>query len=637
MQRRAGGLAQRPRQTLESVAMPDTVLDHDPQLSAMLEQVFGPLPADVLARLRGELEWVALPGGATLMTQGDPGDALFMVVSGRLRAYVADDDGRSRMVREMGRGQVIGEMSLFTGEPRSATVLAIRDSMLVRLDRAPFDALLARSPQATLTLVRQVIHRLQTEHRPEHFAAPVTLGILPVSDGVDAAAFAQRLAGALAVHGRVRVVDAAQEDAARAGAGDDPAAGERAVTHWLDELEAAHDFVLLVGDHAPTPWTHRCSRHSDELLLLADPTLPPQVHPTEAACLMIAPPHTEAAQILVLLHGTGVSCPTGTRAWLARRPLTDHVHLRLHEPRDLARLARLVSRTAVGLVLAGGGARGFAHLGVLQALRQRGVEIDCVGGTSMGAVMAALVASDQPPERLVDITRAAFRRNPTGDLNWLPLISLLKGRRLRQTVRDTMHALFGGPVDLEDLWRNCFCVATNYSQAREEVLHRGPLAQALLASVAIPGALPPVVRDGDLLCDGGTFNNFPADAMRQRRGIGTVIGVDLGALPHRPVDYAELPGPWALLRDRLRPRARRRYRLPSLSAYLLNVTILYSVSRRAQAQRLTDVYFNPPLSRVGLLQWRRLDDIVRQGREHAEQVLARPEVAHRLGLGILGP
>jgi NTE family protein len=71
----------------------------------------------------------------------------------------------------------------------------------------------------------------------------------------------------------------------------------------------------------------------------------------------------------------------------------------------------------------------------------------------------------------------------------------------------------------------------------------------------------------------------------------------------------------------LRPRAKRRYRLPSLTAYLMNVTILYSNSRQGQARSLADLHFNPPLHRVGMLQWNRLEQIVQQGYDHAVQVL----------------
>jgi NTE family protein len=148
------------------------------------------------------------------------------------------------------------------------------------------------------------------------------------------------------------------------------------------------------------------------------------------------------------------------------------------------------------------------------ALRERGIEIDCVGGTSIGAVMASLIACDRPLDEVMTVARRAFSVNPTGDFNLLPLISLIAGRRLRRIVGEAERALTGGEGDVEDLWKNCYCVASNYTQAREQVLERGPLVPALLASIAIPGALPPVLLKGDLLCDGGTFNNFPVDVMR---------------------------------------------------------------------------------------------------------------------------
>jgi NTE family protein len=195
-----------------------------------------------------------------------------------------------------------------------------------------------------------------------------------------------------------------------------------------------------------------------------------------------------------------------------------------------------------------------------------------------------------------------------------------------------LRELVGEGVAVEDLWKTYFCVASNYSQACEQRVASGDLAHALLASIAIPGALPPVVRDGDLLCDGGTFNNFPVDAMRDVRGVGKVLGVDLGARNLRKLEFDEVPGSWALLRDRFRPRHKRRYRLPSLTSYLLNVTILYSMSRQDEAKRQTDVYFCPPLYKVGLLQWSAFDQIVRQGQEHGVEVLSKLSERERAAL-----
>jgi NTE family protein len=301
--------------------------------------------------------------------------------------------------------------------------------------------------------------------------------------------------------------------------------------------------------------------------------------------------------------------------------VTEHVPIRPGLDRDMARLVRIESRTAVGLVLAGGGARGFAHLGVYRALQEQGIEVDFVAGTSIGAVMAALVASDQPLPRVKEIVRRSFQVNPTGDYNWLPLLSLNSGRRLRRIVGNALTELLGFSADIEDLWKNSYCIATNYSQAREQPLRRGSLPKALQAGTAIPGALPPVIMDRDLLCDGGTFNNFPVDTMRDQRDVGTAIGVDLNLKKARRMDIDQVPGTWALLRDRPRPRKERHYHLPSIVSHLLDVTILHSVSRQRHALALTDLYFNPPLDRIGLLESKRFDQIVEQGYAHAVEVL----------------
>ena len=609
----------------------------DDLLHRHLHALLGPLEPDALALLQQSLDWLVLPGGHTLMVQGDPGDAMYLTISGRLRAYVRDDDGQERPVREMARGQIIGELSLYTDQPRSATVVAVRDSVLVRLGKAAFHQLLAASPQLSLLMTRQLIHRMQPQSARADQSRPVVLALLPVTAAVDLPGLAARLAaqlsaqavGANGLPARVCVVDAVRLDQALQQPGlarleaDGAGEVERRIGAQLDALEAAHDFMLLLADDQATPWTQRCTRHADELLLLADADAPPQLHDSETRFLV--PPgggarRSEAAQTLVLLHPADRRSPRHTRRWLDRRPVTGHLHIRPALDRDMARLARLQARTAVGLVFAGGGARGLAHLGILQA---HGIDVDVVGGTSIGAVMAALTALDRPLHETLAVARTAFSGNPTGDFNWLPMVSLIAGRRLRRIVHTALVDLAGDAIDTEDLWKTCYCVASNYSQAREQVVNRGPLERAMLASMAIPGALPPVLHDGDLLCDGGTFNNFPVDVMRAQRGVGRVIGVDLSQNAPRKLDLQEVPGTWALLRDRLRGRRKRRYRLPSLVAYLMNVSILYSTSRQGQARQQTDLYFNPPLHRVGMLQWHRFDSIVAQGLAHGQQVLAQ--------------
>jgi NTE family protein len=570
---------------------------------------------------------MTVPAGVTLMHEGEAGDAMYLVLTGRLRAYVKDDDGGAKVVREMGRGQIVGEMSVITGEPRRATVVTVRDSVLVRLAKPDFDRLLATSPRLSVVMTRQIIEHLRSGDARYRAPRPVNIALVPVSSGVDVRGFAKSLARHLAHLGRIAVVDAESMDDSLSETTVHRPVGDAAtamqMSMRMNELEVENEFVLLVADGAPTPWTIRCCRSADEILLLADATQAPALHPTETEFLMRRERRAEASEILVLLHPADTRAPRGTNAWLDGRSVADHVHVRPAVDADVARLARIESHTAVGLVLAGGGARGLAHLGVYRALVERGIEIDYVGGTSIGAIMAALFASGADASKVTDVARRWFSINPTGDFNLLPVLSLIKGRRMRRAIDGGVGDLWGFDPDVRDLWKSFYCVASNYSRAGEHTLRHGSLGKVLRASAAIPGALPPVVHDGDLLCDGGTFNNFPVDIMQAARGVGTVIGVDLSTHKARRFDSEHVPGTWTLLRDRMRPYAKRRYRFPSLLAYLMNVQILYSISRQEGKRKLTDIYFNPPLERVGMLQWDRFDDIVRQGHAHAVEILDR--------------
>lgn len=619
---------------------------HEDYLNACLRDLFDDPDDQEITRWRERLRSVEVASGEVLMSQGEPGDSMYLLLSGRLRVFVPSSD-RARPGRvpvgEMNRGQFIGEMSMYTDQPRTATLVAIRDSVLVRLDKADFPALLASSPKASILFTQRIIERLLNNTRRPLQVQPATITLMPISPGLDARAVALSLMQHLASHGSTCLVGR-EGVLARAGRGDASAAaavravpasedalqrdaaGEAQVTQAsggpsLDDLEAAHDFVLLLADEEPTEWTQRCARQADETLLLADATLEPALHPNETHPGTRTNPETGAAEVLVLLHPASAHAPRGTGRWLARRPVADHLHIRPGLPRDMARLARVVSRNAVGLVLSGGGARGMSHLGVWRALSERGIDVDYVGGTSIGSIMTSLIAADRPLDLLNEVAQEALGANPTGDVNPVPVLSLVKGQRVKQVIERVVERLFGFPADVEDLWKGAFCVATNFSTASEDVARRGPLARAVLASIAIPGALPPILRDGHLLCDGGTLNNFPVDVMRRMRGVSRIIGVDLGGTESVKVDLAEVPSHWQLLLDRLRPARLRRYALPSFMGYLINALLLHSMSRQRLAAQGVDLYFKPELGKVGLLEWKKAADIEERGYQHAKAVL----------------
>jgi len=258
----------------------------------------------------------------------------------------------------------------------------------------------------------------------------------------------------------------------------------------------------------------------------------------------------------------------------------------------------------------------------VRALEEAGIPIDMVGGTSMGAAMAGLIAFDRPSATLIDVARRTFSRNPTGDFTLAPLISLIGGRRLRRAIDDTVRELSGFDAHVEDTWKPYYCVATNYSRASEEVLRRGPLAKSIRASVSIPAALPPVIFDGELMMDGGTVNNFPTDVMA-RQGAGFIFGCDLMRDTVLKVRDTEVPSGWALLRDRLRPKRQRRHRLPSLISIILNISILHSQSRLHASRQLTDICVTPRVGRIGMLDWKAFDVAMEAGYRSATEAIAR--------------
>src|SRR5260370_18157832 len=207
--------------------------------------------------------------------------------------------------------------------------------------------------------------------------------------------------------------------------------------------------------------------------------------------------------------------------WLMQAGVGFHLNVRRHNKADMSRLARLLTGRAVGVALSGGGARGCGHIGVINALREAGVPLDLLGGTSMGAVIAAGVALEWDDVELRDRIRDAFvHSDPLRDYGF-PFVALTRGRKVTRRLLE--H--FGDPM-AEDLWRPYFAIAANLTTGGIMVQRQGILWRALKASVAIPGLMPPHIEAGEGLVDGAIMNNLPADIMSGFRP-RPVVAVDV--------------------------------------------------------------------------------------------------------------
>jgi len=321
---------------------------------------------------------------------------------------------------------------------------------------------------------------------------------------------------------------------------------------------------------------------------------------------------------LVIRQEAGAPRPKALHPAVAVLPAALRIQVRDGRQADLDRLARLASGTARGLVLGGGGARGLAHLGVLTALDEVACPPDFVGGTSMGAVVAASLAMGWSTAEIHAQIAAFFARNPLNDYT-LPFHALTRGAK----VDAGLAARFGG-VRIEDLWLPFFCVSSNLTTGNTMVHRSGDLVQALRASIAIPGLLPPVLCDEGILVDGGMMNNLPAD-IAAGLGRGPVLAVDVGT------DRAFQSMPVRRWSTRL---ARRLLgsppALPGLAPLLLRAATVSGDAQSLMAAAHATAVLKPQLSGIDLRAWSRFRDAAEIGHRETRSAIAAGRLARWL-------
>ena len=421
--------------------------------------VLSGLENDLLSRIAEEVTSLSVRAGEWLVREGDTADSLYLIRSGRLE--VVDEGPPETVIRVLRRGEILGELALLTEQKRSASVRARRDSELLVLDREHFEKLISEAPGFALGLTRAMGAQLAVSRTPAVTSGPPgTIAALPLDEGAPVGEAAEMLVEALGRHGSV------------AKLAFEPGLDAHEMVSRLEHAETENDRVILLGD-SPRPgheWTDLCVREADAVFALSrgDPSREWLDHPEALkGCELVVLADRVRADVLDALEPREVQV------------LPDGVDL---QP-SLDRTARRLAGRAIGIVLSGGGARAFAHIGVFDELTRAGVQIDRIGGVSLGSVVGAGIATGRTPEELSDLFRGGFIEvNPTGDYT-LPLFSMIRGARTR--------ALLDGFLEerrIEQLVMRFFCVSCDLVK-REPVIHKtGPMAESVVASLSIPGS-----------------------------------------------------------------------------------------------------------------------------------------------------
>lgn len=557
-----------------------------------------------------ELEVRAADAGAVVIHQGDPADGLYIVAAGRLQVSVVAETGERRILAEVGRGSVVGEMAVLDDSPRSADVVALRECHLYFLSGAGFQRVISAHPDALRLITGALVHRLAANHGAGAARAAVRcVALVPLDPDRSADDFAPVLLPPLTrLVTSCRVVTESDADAVL---GPDATAWHRAA--WFEDLEVGNEVTVLVANPAADEWTRSCLEHADVIVLLARASGDPAAREVEQ--LLRLPGIASTRVELVLVHEPTLVTPRRTHRWLDARSVARHHHVRSGRAGDAARVVRLLLGKPVGAVFGGGGARGIAHIGVLRALEEQGVPIDATGGTSIGSIIAGAVARDFTVEQTAEMLRAAVVDGNPVDLTF-PALSLASGGK----VTERIQAGAGG-LDVEDCWRNCFCVSTNLTRGRAEIHTRGPGWRAVRASFSVPGIFPPVPNDdGDLLIDGGLVDNLPVGVMRRMHAGISVIAIDVGAAKEpfqAPVPPSGVLSGWSYTWSQL--RARNFGNVAGLLKILMRLTELGS---QAETDR-GDCALRPGTGAVSLMDFKAFDQLVEIGYRDAMPAIAK--------------
>ncbi len=616
-------LRRSPETRRELVAVNERRL-HRSLLAEALSRLFGSLDEELMKELQAIGKRREVGRGETLIVKGKPGERCFLLLRGGLAAVIAGDDGREIFLNEISRGELVGEMEMITGEPPRATVRATRDCRVVEISRAGFEQLISRYPQVLMAIARTLIERLSHSTAAARHAGSqgnarriATVAVVPLGDDIPAIEIAEGLAAALRTFGSTLLVHRRllkEILGFKATALDDPAdPATLRLAAWLDEQERRHRFVVYQADPSRTAWTRKCTRQADLILLTTRAGKAPDGIALEQT--RDERPEMKLRKMLLLLHPDGSGRPRGTGGWLDHLGLERHLHLRQDRAADLERLARLIAGRAVGVALGGGGARAFAHIGVIRALEEAGIEIDGIGGTSMGSLIGAQYAKGWSWQEMIERNRRVFVEGKPHRAFTLPLVSAIS-RRPRTLLEETFPDL-----EIEDLWLSYFAVSASLTTARQVIHQRGPVSDAVFASAAVPGVAAPAVSHGELLVDGGVLNNLPGDVVRRLWG-GQVITVDVSAATETRFtsEQRELPSAGTILKRRLNPFADN-LEVPGILEILVRSSLLGSAQQAAAAEAEADLYLRPPVDEFRMFDVKAIDRLAEIGYRYARERL----------------
>lgn len=484
-------------------------------------KIFSSLNNRTIRKLIPQFEKIELEKDEVLYQQGDPSDSIEIVLSGNLVSVLTTFTGETRQIGMIGPGETVGELGALSGEPRPTTIKATQNSLLFKLPSEVFVEICHRYPAVLFALIQPIVSRSQQiiqSLSSEKFKKNIVL--IPANPYVKIDPFITTFQEQIAGLTSLVLISDYQE----------PFLTFEKIQAIIDEAKRKNikkikqKFIFLTKLHE-TSCTKYAFEKAEMMYVIANNDSPIELDDFVKDKIN-AFKNLKNKIELILVHDETVQLPSNTANWLNLAPFDLHHHVRIDRVSDFNRLIRFIRNKAVGLVLGGGGTRGWGHAGAIKAIEEAGIPIDIVGGASVGALVGASYAmtlsAEQTLEQFREIIEGSRGSVSWRNLTW-PAISLFNAKGLTNIIKTLYN-----PIQIEDLWIPYFCVSTNLATNTETIHRQGSLWQQARASIAIPGVIPPMILNGKLHFDGGLLNNLPVDIMRNLVGFrGNIVAVEL--------------------------------------------------------------------------------------------------------------
>ncbi|MFI0434418.1 MAG: cyclic nucleotide-binding and patatin-like phospholipase domain-containing protein [Parachlamydiaceae bacterium] len=569
------------------------------------------------------MKLVNVEGKETIIEEGEECNDVFIVVLGKLEVFKFDpSEKKSRCIGEIADREVVGEIASLTQLPRTATVKAARDSLLLKINHQNFNLFQHEHPAASLEIAKVALKRVVEARRALVPGEKIrTLVVAPASE-TEHHRFCIELAKEFTLYGKTVHVTSALCCQSLGYEIQEMMMSHvdfSTLTGWLQKLEKEHQYLVMETDKNLTPWSMFCLRSADHVLFAGDECLLPTLNQIEQFYFSGKRTDSRNLNDLIFIHYKGKTPSFKASEWLKIRPVDGYYHVNVDGNRAMKKIVRILTNHSFGVVLNGGGARGLSHIGVLKSLEEIGVEIDFIGGSSMGAVVAAcydiygVEGSCIQTQYVVDHLLKDYT---------FPYLSFLKGKSACECLEH-----LGADLDIEDLNIPFFCVSCNLTEGQIKIHDKGKVWSAMRKTVSLPAVFPPLYdEEGRAFIDGGIINNLPVDVMRGKIRGGKILAVNCCSETPKSVfkSYPEAwKSGWDILKDKFLTFQHSRNDYDNIINLLYSSMVMASASQQNIMCKAADYLVKIDTSAYDLLDFKCHKEIIQLGYDQGKKQLEK--------------